>query len=165
MAHMFVLFRIDKAIGRAEMVFCVFCLVVISISTALGVIFRYLLSSPLAWSSDTGILALVWLTFVGAAALYRDGGHVAVTGIVVKFPPRVRIGITVVSAMVIGTAVAVMGWFSVITAMVQAGQPIVTLDISRSWYSIPIVWSAFSMGLATMIGVLRESVGHQGGKR
>ena len=64
--------RVDDVIGKAEMAFCMLCMGVIVVSTSLSVIFRYVLQSPLIWANDAGSLALVWVTFVGAAVLLKD---------------------------------------------------------------------------------------------
>jgi TRAP-type C4-dicarboxylate transport system permease small subunit len=114
------------------------------------------LDSPLVWTADTGVLALVWLTFVGAGAVYRQNGHVAVTGIVAKLPRLSRLAVAFVTSLAIGFAVVVMGRVAITAALVQAGQEIITLEISRSWYSIPIVWAAISTGLATLTALLDQ---------
>ena len=148
--------RVNALIGQAEMIACVALLGLISVSTAIGVFYRYVLNSPLVWTSDTGILALVWLTFVGAGAVYRQHGHVAVSGIVERLPRRWRLLIALLTSLAIGFAVIVMGRVAVTAALVQAGQEIITLEISRSWYSVPIVWAAFSTGFATLISLLDQ---------
>ena len=148
--------RVNALIGQAEMIACVFLLGLISVVTAIGVFFRYVLDSPLVWTADTGVLALVWLTFVGAGAVYRQNGHVAVTGIVGKLPRRGRLAVVLLTSLAISFAVVVMGRVAVTAALVQAGQEIITLEISRSWYSIPIVWAAISTGLATLIALLEQ---------
>ena len=147
--------RVDEAIGRAEMAFCLLCMGVIVASTAFGVIFRYVLQSPLIWANDAGALALVWLTFVGAAALLKEGGHVAITGLVDRLPRRGAFAAGLFSALVVGASMAAVGWFAVRAAQVQWGQEIVALRLSRGFYSIPIVWAALSSALTVALMVFK----------
>ena len=57
------------------------------------------------WAPSFEILtySLVWMTFLGTAAIYRDRGHVVMEAIVQRFPPRAQNLISLI------TTVAVMG--------------------------------------------------------
>jgi TRAP-type C4-dicarboxylate transport system permease small subunit len=57
------------------------------------------------WGPSFEILAysLVWMTFLGTAAIYRDRGHVVMEAIVQRFSPRVQ------NVMGLITTIAVMG--------------------------------------------------------
>lgn len=149
-----VLKRVDRAIGTVELVFCVACLVVIVITTALAVIFRYGIGSPLVWTADTGVLALTWLTFVGAGLLLKEGRHVAAEGLVKRLPSSLYAVIVVVTGVVVVATVLLMGWFAVVAAQFQFAQKIQTLGLSRSFYSLPIVWAAASMGFTSVVHLL-----------
>lgn len=151
-----VLRRVDDAVGKAEMAFCMLCMGVVVVSTALSVVFRYLLQSPLLWANDAGALALVWLTFVGAALLLKEGGHVAITGLVNRLPRRGLLAVGVLAALVIGASMFTIGWFAIRAAQVQWGQEIVALGLSRGFYSIPIVWAAVSSALTVVLMVLKS---------
>lgn len=149
--------RVDDAVGKLEMAFCALCMAAIVVTTSLGVIFRYLLQSPLLWANDAGTLALVWLTFVGSAALLKEGGHVAITGLVNKLPRRGVQLAALFSALVVGSSMLTVGWFAVRAAQVQWGQEIVALRIPRAFYSIPIVWASLSSALTVVLIVLKPA--------
>ena len=149
--------RFDRLIGKFETAFCMFCMAVVVISTSLGVLFRYVLQNPLIWGNDVGALALVWLTFVGAAAVFKEGGHVAISGLVAMFPRRWMLLFALVSALVVGLSVVVIGWHAVLAAQVQWPQEIVALKISRGFYSVPIVWAAVSMTLTALVAALKAA--------
>jgi TRAP-type C4-dicarboxylate transport system permease small subunit len=151
--------RAEKAIGKGEMTFCVLCMVAIVVSTSLSIIFRYLLQSPLIWASDAGTLALVWLTFVGSAVLLKEGGHVAIAGLVKWLPRRSLRVVGLLSTLVIGLSMLTVGWFAVQAARVQWGQEIIALRISRAFYSIPIVVAALSSALTVALEVLSLAAG------
>ena len=149
--------RFDRLLGKVETAFCMFCMAVVVISTSLGVLFRYVLQNPLIWGNDVGALALVWLTFVGAAAVFKEGGHVAISGLVAMFPRRWLLLFALVSALVVGLSVVVIGWHAVLAAQVQWPQEIVALKISRGFYSVPIVWAAVSMTLTALVAALKAA--------
>lgn len=151
--------RVEYAIGKAEMTFCMLCMSVIFVSTALSILFRYVLESPLIWANDAGTLALVWVTFVGAAVLLKEGGHVAITGLVNRLPHRGLVAIGLFSSLVIGVSMVTVGWFAVRAAQVQWGQEIVALRLSRAFYSIPIVVAALSSALTVALEVLSLASG------
>ncbi|MBX3677325.1 MAG: TRAP transporter small permease [Rhodocyclaceae bacterium] len=149
--------RFQRGLGKVELAFGILCMAVVVISTSLGVVYRYILQSPLTWTNDAGGIALVWMTFIGAAAVHKEGGHVAITGLVKMFPRRWNLLVALASALVVGLSVVVIGWYAVIAAQVQWPQEIVALRISRGFYSVPIVWAAVSMTLTTLVAALKAA--------
>lgn len=66
-------------------------MVVMCVSVGLGVVWRYVLGSPLLWPDEIARLALVWLTFLGAAQLFSyQTGHLSLTFLTERLPPRPR---------------------------------------------------------------------------
>jgi TRAP-type C4-dicarboxylate transport system permease small subunit len=66
-------------------------------------------------------------------------------------PPVAGIVVRFLGELVIAISVGIVGWFGVVTAMVQSGQMITALGVSRDLYSVPIVWMAASMMLAIVV--------------
>lgn len=64
------------ATGLRYLAFLAVVLIVLSLGAQ--VCFRYLLQLPLEHTDELAQTSLVWLTFIGAAALYREGGHITV---------------------------------------------------------------------------------------
>lgn len=58
------------------------------VAIALQVVYRYALNDPLAGSEEIGRLALVWITFVGAAVATRDNMHIRIDYFVQRLKPR-----------------------------------------------------------------------------
>ena len=66
-----------------------------ALSTALAVmaaqvVWRYVLGDSLVWSEEVARYALIWSSMIGAAVAYRQGGHVAITNLVDRLPPPLR---------------------------------------------------------------------------
>jgi TRAP-type transport system small permease protein len=57
------------------------------VAIALQVVYRYVLNDPLAGSEEIGRLALVWITFVGAAVATRDNMHIRIDYFVQHLKP------------------------------------------------------------------------------
>jgi hypothetical protein len=51
---------------------------------------RYVLGVGAQWPEPIAILLMVIFTFIGAAAAYRAGGHIAVTMLTDRLPPAVQ---------------------------------------------------------------------------
>jgi TRAP-type C4-dicarboxylate transport system permease small subunit len=69
---------IDKGIRHFENVLAISILVAIIIDVLLEVLFRYVLESPLSWSSEVATYMFAWLTLIGIAIAQRDHGHIEV---------------------------------------------------------------------------------------
>jgi TRAP-type C4-dicarboxylate transport system permease small subunit len=64
------------ATGLRYLAFLAVVLIVLSLGAQ--VCFRYLLQLPLEHTDELAQTSLVWLTFIGAAALYHERGHITV---------------------------------------------------------------------------------------
>jgi TRAP-type C4-dicarboxylate transport system permease small subunit len=65
-------------------------LVIITLIIPLGVFMRYAMDSPLSWPEPAAILMMVLFSFVGAAAVYRANGHIAVEALLKAVGPSAR---------------------------------------------------------------------------
>jgi len=62
----------------------------ISLMIPWGVFARYVLGSGSSWPEPTAILLMMVFTFIGAAASYRAGAHMAVAMLTDRMPPHFR---------------------------------------------------------------------------
>lgn len=81
-------------------------LVILIVSTFLGVPMRYIANKPFTWLEEIQSACLVWIVFGAASAGFRTGSHVAIEMIVERFPQKIQkvfqILITLVVIIVIG---------------------------------------------------------------
>ncbi len=149
------LVALDRTVARLEMYGAIFCLALIVLVTGLAVFCRYVLQDPLTWSADVSTLALVWLSFLGAATILHEGGHVAASGLIEKLPkPMLRI-VNFLLLTLLLASVILLCRFAVSAAIVQSGQTISTLGVPRSMFTLPVVYATGSMALwalSAMIG-------------
>lgn len=67
-------------------------LVLVEIAVLLaGVVFRYLLKSPLLWSDELASILFLWLAMFGSVVALQRGEHMRLTAIVAKFSPTWRL--------------------------------------------------------------------------
>ena len=62
----------------------------IVVITLASVWWRYVLNAPLAWPEQVSRILFVWVTFVGAAVLYRERLHVAIDMFMAPLPRGAR---------------------------------------------------------------------------
>lgn len=65
-------------------------LVVVVLVVCWGVVTRYVTEQPATWTGEVASIAFAWLVFVGAAAGFKYGMHVAIDMVVALLPPAPR---------------------------------------------------------------------------
>ncbi len=65
-------------------------LVVVVLVTCWGVITRYVTEEPATWAGEVAGIAFAWMVFLGAAACFKYGMHVAIDMLVVALPAPLR---------------------------------------------------------------------------
>lgn len=150
--------RVCDALSKFLTVVAFASLAIIVLALAGQVLFRYLLRAPLTHSDEIAQIALVWLTFAGAALLYRERGHVEIDFVVEKLSPR--------SARVVFVAIelAVLASMVMICVQVLQVRPVMqqviygTLQLPKFWlHFAPLFVSA----VATVVFAI-ESITNAG---
>jgi TRAP-type C4-dicarboxylate transport system permease small subunit len=62
----------------------------IVVITLAAVWWRYVIDNPLSWTEQVSRILFVWMTFLGAAVLYRQKLHITIDMIVLMLPPPLR---------------------------------------------------------------------------
>ena len=65
-------------LSRALRWFVTLAVVVVFIEVVTEVLFRFVLGAPISWGAELSQTVLVWLTFIGAAAAFLKGDHIAI---------------------------------------------------------------------------------------
>ncbi|MGE8495907.1 MAG: TRAP transporter small permease [Pseudomonas sp.] len=77
---------VNDAIYRACIVTASLAIVIMATIIPWGVFSRYVLGQGLGWPEPISVLLMVVFTFIGAAAGYRAGAHMAVTSLTDRLP-------------------------------------------------------------------------------
>lgn len=146
--------RADRLLGRIELALAAVCLLVATAGVAIGVFFRSLLDHPLAWTNELAVLGLVWLTFIGASAVYKERGHIAVDAVSHMLPAGPRRVLAAALIIVMGVSIALVGWHMLTLIPLQHRKMISGLDLPRSWHGVPVLWMSASMVLSSLRQVI-----------
>lgn len=118
-----------------------------------GIFARYVLGSGAGWPEPVAILLMVLFTFIGAAASYRAGAHMAVTTLTDRLPdawqPLITLLVQILMA-VICLFMTIWGIKLCIATWNQFMSTLPTLRVGVSYAPIPIG------GLLTLIFILER---------
>ncbi|MBO8415039.1 MAG: TRAP transporter small permease [Proteobacteria bacterium] len=91
----------SKILSNLDLVLAGIAFTILVAVTFGGVIFRYLLSSPIMWAEEVQLWCFLWITFLGAGAAFRYGSHVAVEIVFDILPKNVQKVLTVINYLIV----------------------------------------------------------------
>jgi TRAP-type C4-dicarboxylate transport system permease small subunit len=128
-------------------------LTVMALIIPVGIFYRYVLNSGLGWPEPVSILLMVVFTFVGAAASYRAGAHMAVAMVTDRFPDglqpviacfvRIAMGVIALFMTIWGIKLCMATWYQFMDSL-----PFIRVGISYA--PIPVG------GAVTLLFVLEQ---------
>lgn len=133
-----------------------------SIIIPVGVFMRYVLGFGAQWPEPIAILLMMVFTFIGAAAAYRAGAHIAVAMLTDALPaPAQRVLARAVDLLMLGVC-AFVAWYGTRLCAETMGQSIAELP----WLPVGVTYAAIPIGaLATLLFVLERMVWGSQAKR
>jgi TRAP-type C4-dicarboxylate transport system permease small subunit len=134
-----------KYLGIAELVVAAGAFLVVCVVVSINALLRYGFNSSVVWSEEVAMLATNVFVFLGAAVILKANADVAVTFIMDKLSARVR-ALAVFAIYLAATAFfGTLLWQAIALWPLQATTSTFILDISRFWFTVPLVWAAASM--------------------
>ncbi|MDQ3201107.1 MAG: TRAP transporter small permease [Pseudomonadota bacterium] len=128
-----------------------------------GVFARYVLGTGSSWPEPVAILMMLVFTFIGAAASYRAGAHMAVAMVTDRMSPKLRNTMSIVSQVLMATICLFMTIWGAKLCMSTWNQfmsALPTLRVGITYMPIPVG------GLLTLIFVLEKLLlGDQSNRR
>jgi TRAP-type C4-dicarboxylate transport system permease small subunit len=126
-----------------------------SVIIPIGVFMRYVLGFGAQWPEPIAILLMMVFTFVGAAAAYRAGAHIAVGMLTDALPaPAQRVLARLVDLLMLCVC-AFVAWYGTRLCVETMGQSIAELP----WLPVGITYAAIPVGaLATLLFVVERMV-------
>ncbi len=92
--------KLSDLIYSVERVLAILLFTFLLTTIVLGVFYRYFLHSPLSWSEEFGMFALVWVTFIGGSMSIKMKKAAAVSFLIDRLPTRMR-GVFLIISMLI----------------------------------------------------------------
>ena len=140
----------SRGVALAEQWAAVLALVVMTTAVAMQIIWRFVLSAPLAWTEELARLAMVWLVFLVVGWAIGNRTHIAADFVVQKLPARAQRWLRVITTATIAAfsvLLLVAGARLVILQSVAANTPI---GLPRSVFSLQVPVSAFFVLIHTL---------------
>ena len=119
-----------------------------SIIVPIGVFMRYVLGVGAQWPEPIAILLMVVFTFIGAAAAYRAGGHIAVTMLTDRLPPAARRAFELLADALMLLVCGFVTWYGTRLCIDTMGQAIAEIP----WMPVGVTYLAIPLG-ALLTGI------------
>ncbi|CAH2604828.1 TRAP transporter large permease subunit [Rhodovastum atsumiense] len=123
-----------------------------------GVIWRYVLHSPLIWSDELASTLFLWLAMLGSVVALQRNEHMRMTALVGKASPQTRAFLEVVAVAVPVLFLSLMVMPGVEFAIEEDFITTPALDISGAWHA-----AAFPVGSVLMLVVALLRLARTGG--
>jgi len=157
------LLRINDRIYMACIWVAGLSVLTISLIIPWGVFARYVLGTGSSWPEPTAILLMMVFTFIGAAASYRAGAHMAVAMVTDRLQPKMRRTMSIVSQVLMGTIclfMTIWGTKLCLSTWNQFMSALPTLRVGITYMPIPVG------GALTLVFVLEKLLlGDQSNRR
>ena len=92
--------QVRSVLQKGEMLIGVSCLAVMLIMMLLNIFFRYILSKPIFYSDELNNYLFIWMSFLSAAYVMGNDGHVRVTAIVSLLPKKGQLWVKLVMDLI-----------------------------------------------------------------
>jgi len=120
-----------------------------------GVFTRYVLGTGSQWPEPIAILLMMVFTFIGAAAAYRAGAHIAVGMLVDRLPAPLQRLLAVAVDLLMALISAFVLWYGTRLCVETMGQTISEL----TWLPVGVTYAPLPIGAAlTLLFVIERMV-------
>ena len=153
--------HVPRTPGRFEktsQVLMAACLAVMALAVFTNVVLRYGFGSGIAASEELSRLLFVWMVFIGAAAAYPAGEHMAFTSLAGLLAKR-RTAFALLTALVrvlVLAACAMLGWGAWQQVVVGLGSHSVVLGYSAALLPLPALLCAVAIGAMALLELLQR---------
>ena len=109
------------------------------ISAFYGVISRYILNNPVAWSNEVATIAFTWTVFLGAAAAWKNDKHIHLDLIYNFFPKKIKVISDLIKNIVLGIFFLYVLYLSIQFTITAYNKPTAILRIPFSYVDVAVV--------------------------
>ena len=134
---------------------CVAIMVMLVVDVSWQFFSRYALGSPSTFTDEAARFLMVWMTFLGGAYMFGCNGHLCVTSIRDRLPPKIQGAVIVLTYILIAVfAVAVMMYGSQRLITRTLSQPSPSLGIPMGWFYSILPISAFCIVIYMVLNLI-----------
>lgn len=131
-------------------------LVVVVFAVCWGVVSRYVTAQPATWTGEVAGIAFAWLVFVGAAAGFKYGMHVAIDMVVTLLPPLARRALMAAADVLVAAFLATVFVLAVQFSIDAWSDPTSVLRLPRSVTYASVVVGSLCMFVRHLQGAWRR---------
>ncbi len=102
------------------------------------VLLRYGFNLSIDWADEISRLAFVWSIFLAIPLGVRQGAHIGIDVVVLKFPPAVQRVLRRLAAALSALMMGAIAWAALGVAREQWDELMSTLDWSVGWFIVPV---------------------------
>jgi TRAP-type C4-dicarboxylate transport system permease small subunit len=139
-----------RVLGFVELAVCAGAFLFTCIIVSTNVLLRYGFNSSLVWSEEVALLSTNIFVFLGAAVILKAKADVSVTFVVGKLSPRAAAYLEFLTYAAAAIFFATMLVQAIALWPLQRNTTTFILDISRFWFTLPLVWASASMLLTSI---------------
>ncbi|MGA0610367.1 TRAP transporter small permease [Caldimonas sp. KR1-144] len=135
------------------------CLGVMALAVFVNVVLRYGFGSGIAASEELSRLLFVWMVFIGAAASYPRGEHMAFTSLVAALAgrPRALLAATLAIRALVLLACALLAWGAWQQVQVGWSSRSVVLGYPTALLPLPALLCALAIGAMALAEIVRRT--------
>lgn len=130
---------VQAALGHAEELFAMLLVAALLIVVNLQIFARYLFHSPFIWPEEVSRLLLVWITFIGGAALTRLGGDLAVDTFIEMLPKGGRRAMLIIRDALMVVVFSVIAFEGFELAKAVNNMPLVATGLPTAILAWPMI--------------------------
>ena len=112
---------------------------IVVLSAFYGVISRYILNNPVAWSNEIATIAFTWTVFLGAAAAWKYDKHIHLDLVYDFFPKRIKIVSDWLKNLILAVFFVYVLYLSIQFTITAYNKPTAILRIPFSYVDVPVV--------------------------
>ena len=143
-----------RVLGVCELVVAGLAFVIVCLVVSANALLRFGFNSSIVWSEEVALLATNVFVYLGAAVILKANADVSVVFVVDRLHPRARAFTRLAIYTAAAFFFATLLWQAIALWPLQRTTSTFILDISRYWFTLPLVWAAASMLLTSIVFVL-----------
>ena len=131
------------------------------------VIFRFFIQQPLSWSEEVARYVFVWIIWIGAAVVVKQGGHPGMDLLTKSFSPRwQRVTEIAMALLYVATLLTVVfTGFGLVLVNMSQPSPAMELPMGIPYAAIPLAAVIMLLNLACYVFFPRPGLPAKGGDR
>ena len=148
-------FGIDKAVGYTCIVFGM----LMTVSTLIGILFRYVMINPLPWTEELARYAMIWMGLLAVSMGVKRESHLGLNIVVNLMPHLVQTALKMITRVLIGVFLYILMVYGTKMAMNGVHQTMPALQIPMICVLIAVPFSALLSLIQLVLITVNDAIG------